>query len=267
MIRRAALLLLAGSLCGCSFNFDWLQKYRAEKAIGRQDFVSAVELFKKIMDRDPGGPSALEAARQGATVAHLDAKNYARAVEFYKLIVLRSADPEERKSAQKYIAQIYFDNLHDYDQSVVEYEKLLKLTMRPEEAYRFRLNLAKSQFYLNNLDQALSELDVILGQKYSNDELYEAKVLKANTEIAAKNMPEAANQWLAIIKEFPEKAAKENIALNLAVCYEDMKEFGKAIDVLEKMREGYAQPEFLDLRIQRLREHMENQPGAKGLRR
>ncbi len=266
-IWRAALVIVLIGASGCSFNMDWLLRYRAQKAISRQDFLSAVALFQKIVDRDHNSPAALAAAREGATVAHLDAKNYASAVQFYKLLVLRAPDAEERKSAQKFIAQIHFDNLHDYDQAVVEYEKLLKLKHRPEEAFRYRLNLAKSQFNLNNIDQALNELDVILSQSHSPDELYEARVLKANTEVTAKKLPEAAVQWQAILKDFPEKAAKENVALNLAVCYEEMREFGKAIEVLEKMREGYAQPEFLDLRIQRLRERQENLPGAKGLRR
>jgi hypothetical protein len=51
------------------------------------------------------------------------------------------------------------------------------------------------------------------------------------------------------------------------VIYEELKEFSKAIDVLEGMREGYAHPDFLDLRIRRLRERMGNQPGAQGLKR
>jgi tetratricopeptide (TPR) repeat protein len=254
-------------LSACSFNFDWIERYRAQKAVGRQDYVSAVALFKKITDRDPNGRNALQAARQGATLAHLETKNYAQAIEFYKLIVLRSPDAEERKSAEKFIAQIDFDGLHNYDQAVVDYEKLLKIEHRPEEAFRYRLNLAKSHFYLNNIDQALNEIDVILSQSHSPDELFEAEVLKANTEVATKHLPEAASIWQTILKQFPEKATKENVALNLAVCYEDMKDFGRAIEVLEDMRQKSDQKEFLDLRIQRLKERMDNMPGAKGFKR
>ena len=92
-------------------------------------------------------------------------------------------------------------------------------------------------------------------------------MLKAQTLVAAKKIPEAAALWELIMTTFPEKSKKENVALNLVVCYEDMKEFGKAIDVLERMREGYPHPEFLNLRIQRLKERKENMPGAKGLKK
>ena len=85
--------------------------------------------------------------------------------------------------------------------------------------------------------------------------------------LAAKRLPESADLWESIIKEFPEKSHKENVALNLVTCYEEMKDFGRAIEVLESMRKGYAHVDFLDLRIQRLKERKQNLPGAHGLRR
>ena len=60
-------------------------------------------------------------------MAHLETKNYPVAIEFYRALILRSADAEERRSAQRFIAQIYFENLLDYDRAVVEFERLLKL--------------------------------------------------------------------------------------------------------------------------------------------
>lgn len=260
-------LILALALSGCTFSMNWFRQYRAERAIERQDFATALSIFKRTVDNDPDSAQALKASRQGARVAHLDAKNYALAVEFYKHVVLRSPDSTERKAAQRFIAQIYFENLQDYDQAVVEYEKLLKNGGRPDETFGYRLNLAKSHFHLNNLDQALNEIEVLLAQPNVPEQVFETKILKANIMIAAKRQSEAATLWESILRDFPEKSQKENVALNLVVCYEEMKEFGKAIEVLESMRETDAHPEFLNMRIQRLKERKENQPGAQGLRK
>jgi len=246
---------------------DWLDRFRAQRALARQDYALAVKIYSKLIEEDPDSDVALEASRAASTIAHLNSKEYGKAVEFYKHIVLRSQDAEERKSAQRFIAQIQFENLHEYDHAVLEYEKLLQLELTQPERFRYRMNLAKSHFYLNNIDQALNEIDAVLKQSKSSDELFEAKVLKANTEVSAKRLKEAAALWQAIILEFPERAKKESIALNLAVVYEEMADFEKAIQVLESMREGYAHPDFLDLRIQRLRERRENQPGAHGFKR
>ena len=48
---------------------------------------------------------------------------------------------------------------------------------------------------------------------------------------------------------------------------EELKQFDKAIEVLENMRPQYPNPDFLDLRISRLKERQYNQPGAQGWKR
>ncbi|MGZ3722235.1 MAG: tetratricopeptide repeat protein, partial [Bdellovibrionales bacterium] len=150
---------------GCTFSLDWYRQFRAKAAIDKQDYPSALATLQNIVQSNPDSSQALDAARLGAKVAHLNAKNYALAVEFFRHVVLRSPEAQERKEAQKYIAQIEFENLQDFNQAVLEYEKLLRLDNGPEETFRYRLNLAKSQLRMNNIDQAVTELDILLSQQ------------------------------------------------------------------------------------------------------
>lgn len=268
LLLRGLLIVAAVSpFTGCSFSFDWFQYLRARRAMMRQDYPAALMIFQEIVDRQPDSRRALSSSRQGARVAHLETKNYPLAVEFYKHIILRSPDPEERRNAQRYVAQIYFENLLDYEKAVLEYERLLKLTTAREEAFRFRLNLAKAHLQLNALEQANNELDMILSQKLEPDEIFEAKILKANILMSDKKLNEAAVSWQEVLQEFPERSQKENVALNLVVCYEEMKDFEKAIEVLERMKADYPNPDFLNVRIARLKERKSNQPGAQGWKR
>jgi tetratricopeptide (TPR) repeat protein len=258
------LFLLCFALNGCTFSADWIRYLRAQRAVLKHDYASALPILKQIVDNAPESARALESSRQGARVAHLEAKNYPLAIDFYKHIVLRSEDANERKSAQGYIAQIYFENMQNFDQAVVEFEKLLKLDNTPEEAFRYRMNVAKSHYQMNNLDQSVAELDVLLEKKPDQEKIFEIKSMKANILTSLKQVPEAASVWESILKEFPERSKKENVALNLVVCYEELKEYSKAIEVLENMRPGYGNPKFLDQKIERLRERRDNLPGAHG---
>jgi tetratricopeptide (TPR) repeat protein len=266
-MRIVALLIATQFSVGCTFSLDWIRHFQAQRAIQKQNFNEALPILHQTVIQRPDSEDALMAARQGARIAHLELKNYRLAVDFYKHIVLRSPDAEERKSAQRFIAQIYFENLQDFDQSVTEYEKLLKLENTREEAFRYRLNLAKSQFQMNNLDQALSELEQLIAMKMGGEGMFEIHMLKGNILVSNKQMEEAARQFESVLKDFPERATKESVALNLVVCYEDLKEFGKAIEVLENMRETYPNPEFLEARITRLQERKANLPGAQGWKR
>ncbi len=252
---------------GCTFNMDWLRQYRAQRAIDQRNYATALPLLQMLVDHHPEGGRGVEAARTGARAAHLDTKNYPLAVKFYRYLVMKSDSPEERKGAQRAIAHIYYENLQDLDQSVIEFEKLLKLENTPDEAFRYRLYLAKSQLGLNNVEQALTELNVLLENKPPADGVFEIKMLKANVLVANKQLNEATGLWESVLKDFPERSTKDNVAMNLVVVYEELKEFGKAITVLESMRETYPNPKFLDQRIERLKERQYNLPGAQGLKR
>ncbi len=267
MIRFVAGVAVILASTGCTFNLDWLRQYRASLEIAQQNYASALPTLQSVIDHQPESDRALDAARKGARVAHFEAKAYPQAVNFYKFIILKSDDANERKNAQRNIAQIYFDNLQDFDQAVIEFERLLKLNNTPEEAFRYRLTLAKCHFRMNNVEQALNELDVLLEKKPDADEIFDILTLKANVMVANKKLNEAAQLWERIIKEFPERSKKEKVALNLVVCYEELKEFAKAITVLESMRPQYPNPDFLELRISRLKERQFNQPGAQGWKR
>ncbi len=143
-MTKAALALILLASTGCTYSMDWIRQFRAQRAIAKQDYASALPLLQEITESHAENPRGLEAARTGARTAHLSAKNYPLAVKFYRFIVMKSDSAQERKNAQKAIAQIYYENLQDLDRAVIEYEKLLKLENSPEEAFRFRLSLAKS---------------------------------------------------------------------------------------------------------------------------
>lgn len=265
--RLVLILLLPLSLSGCTFSLDWIRQFRAQRAVARQDFATALPLLQQISEVHSEDERGLKAARTGSKVAHFDTKNYPLAVRFYRHLVLNSDSPDERKMAQKAIAQIYYENIQDLNQAVVEFEKLLKLANTPEETFRFRLNLAKSQLGLNNVDQALTELNVLLENQPPADGVFEIKMLKANVQVANRQLQEATQTWDSLRTEFPERSAKENVGMNMVVVYEELKEFTRAIAVLESMRDEYPNTAFIDQRIERLKERQYNLPGAQGLKR
>lgn len=268
MIRWLIGVPLIFVISGCTLSFDWFHRIRARELIRAGEYPKALKILRDVRDNNLDNQRSVEVSRLGARVAQIDAKDYALAIEFYRHLVLRSESAAERKNAQRLIAQLYFENLQDYSQAVIEYEKLLKISLPPEEAFRYRLNLAKAHFQLNNLDQATNEIDTLLAMKnLEADQIFDAKMLKANVLVANKNLNAAAESWSQVLTEFPERSKREKVALNLVVCYEEQKEFGKAIEVLEKMKADYPNPDFLDVRIARLKERKTNMPGANGLRR
>jgi len=99
------------------------------------------------------------------------------------------------------------------------------------------------------------------------NEKFTAMVLKSNIHIAQKEYPKAIEILKKVMETYPLKATQENVPQTMAVCYEENGNFLEAIKSLEIARDKHPQPEYIDLRIKRLRERQKNQPGAKGLRK
>ncbi len=265
-VTSALIFVLACILGGC-FSTDSMDFQRAERAAKAKQPEEAIKYYYRVIQRDPRSEKAMIAAREAARISYFDSRNYPAALNFYKHIVLYSPQGDERKEAQKKIALINYEQLADYRQAIAEFYKLLDLPHSLSEEFEFRFNIAKSYYFLNNFFQAQSEIETLLKHNIIPEQKFETLLLRANILLATKKMDVAAETYLKIIQEFPERAKKESVALNLAVCYEEQKKFHEAISTLQGLRDSYSTPEFIDLRIKRLQERASYLPGAKGLKK
>jgi lipopolysaccharide biosynthesis regulator YciM len=266
-MRRWALilgLLFGLSACSPPEAKDYSQ---AKEESNQGHFPAALNGFDRVIKRSPQSDYALRAAREGARIAMLEVKEYRRAADYYQFLVLHSKDPKERVSAQKQLAAIYFDQLQNYERAILEYNKLVTESESDVEIATYKLDIARANYYLNNFFQAQSELDDVLKRNVGDNERFSAQVLKSNIYIAQKEYPKAIEILKKVIAIYPQKSLAENVYQTLAVCYEESGNFADAIKMLEVAKENHSQPDYVELRIKRLKERQKNQPGARGLRK
>lgn len=240
---------------------------KAESEIQAKNFRLAIPYLEKVLARDPDKRIAIEAAREGARISYYEIKDFKKATDFYKHLVLYSKDPNERLKAQKQIADIYFIQLADYQQSVLELNKVIGMLSEPDDLAKYKVNLARAYYYQNNFFQAESEVEEFLRGKMSDDNRFNMLVLKGNIFIAKKDISKAAEVLKSVIGQYPEKAAKENVYLTLAVAYEEMRDYKSAMETLEALKRYHPMPEYIEIRIKRLRDKVKIQPGARGMRK
>ncbi|MGZ6438454.1 MAG: tetratricopeptide repeat protein [Pseudobdellovibrionaceae bacterium] len=266
MRRRALIVGITLGLCSCSP--PEAKDYKAAQLeMAQSHYRIALSSLDKVMKRAPESDYAVKAARDGARIASLEIKDYKRALEYYKFLVLHSKDSDERVNAQKQLASIYFDQLQNYDKAIIELNKLIRDTESDVDIARNKLDIARANYYQNNLFQAQSELDDLLKLHIDDNERFSAWVLKGNIHIALKEYSKAIEVLKKVTSTYPQKSLKENVFQTLAVCYEDNDNFSEAIKTLESVKDKYSQPEYIEIRIKRLRERQKNRPGARGLRK
>ncbi|MES2962742.1 MAG: tetratricopeptide repeat protein [Bdellovibrionota bacterium] len=255
------------AFAGCTFSTENLEFERAEKAelAGKHD--EAVKHYRAVIDRSMQSPLALKAAQEAARISNYDLKRYKEAILLYKHVVLYSPTERERIDAQKHIAEINFSQILDYTSAIVEYSRLLELPHGDAEEAQYRMAIARSYFYQNNFFQSQAEIDRILKGKFDKNTLFDARVLKANIFLTTKELDDAIKTLNELIRQDPERAKEEKVGLLLAICYEEQKNFSKAVETLVSIRDFYPRRDFIDNKIRALKEREYHQPGARGLKK
>lgn len=240
---------------------------RGDHEVESKNFRIAINHYENVLKFSPTSKEAVLAAREAARVSHFELKNFEKAVVFYRHLVLYSENSDERIRSQKEISYIYFDNLQNYKQATTEFYKLLQMTENESEIAKYKLSIARANYYMNNFEQALSEINEISRMKAPDDVKFDMLILSGNILVAQKKFQKAAAIFIELMKIFPDKSLKENVGLTLAVCYEENQQYKEAIEILETLRATYKPQEYIELRVKKLKERMKNQPGAKGLHR
>lgn len=264
---RAFIGLVVFLIGGCELSSEKIEFKKAEQAEQAKNHKAALGHYDNLVKRYVKSEIALKAAAAAGRIAYYELEDYTRALDFYKHIVLYSQDGSARKDAQIKIAEINFEHLQNYPQAIIEYHRLLELSHEKKEELLYRVAIAKSYFYLNNFFQALVEANAILARDYAPGEIFDVLELKANILLQAKRLDEAVELLKSLLATYPKEAKDRQIGLVLAVCYEEKKDFLKAIETLQSIKATYPNKDFIDARIKDLRERQSFLPGARGLRK
>jgi len=234
---------------------------RGIKYQNSKDYSSALEEFEKSIKREPGNPTSLMAARESIKILLYEVKNYEKAIELLKFLILYSNNSEERWRSQSQIAQIYFDNLGWYDKALIEYSKLLNGNLSKEEQTKIHLSIARAYYYLGQFNQSWNEASsLLLENSVSQDQIFDVYLLQANIHQSLKRFSEATKLFEEILTRFPERSKKENVGINLALCYEELGVYKEAMRVLESLKNSYEPKEYIALRLKKLKDRLINQP-------
>lgn len=250
------------TLSGCQY-FSGEDEYQiAEKYEQNSDFKKAVKYYLRYIKKNEPSDKTVLAAEKIIKLSQLNPRDYDLIILMADYIIERSNNFKKSFWAQEVKANIYFDDLNQYEKAILEFNKLLLLVKEDDEKkFKYKLKIAKAYFSLNRFYQSEVETKNILKMKVSKDLLYEARLFEANLFLTTKKINLAIESFQNIISDYPEKSQKENLKKNLVVCYEEKEDFEKAISILNEMKQEKTEnPELIDLKIEKLKARIANQP-------
>jgi tetratricopeptide (TPR) repeat protein len=235
----------------------------AQEFLAKGEFRIATSLFEKIVQKDGISDLSIKSVRELAKIYLYEFKDYDKAIDRLRFIILYSKDAKERFKSQKQIAQIFFDYKAQYENAVLEFSRLLSMPLSKTENFEIRLSIARAYYHLGNFEQSWREviaLNINAGASENSNYNYDIELLQANIKMAQKDHSSAARMYEDLLKNHPIRANKENIPLNLSLCYEVEENFEEAIEILKPLIEFYKPAEFIKLKIKKLSERQQNKP-------
>ncbi|MBK9293699.1 MAG: tetratricopeptide repeat protein [Oligoflexia bacterium] len=221
----------------------------AQEKIKKKEFKDAVILLEKVVSFVPTSQLGLESSSIGGQITFYETQEYKKALFFFRNIIRHSDNHEKIKAAQEKIAEIYYEKLSNYQQATLEFSRLLKLEAEEEKIQSIQQKIAKTYFYDANFLQTISEVDSFLLKWPESVKAFEMLSLKAQAQMSVKKLDDAIKTFDQIIKDHPYNEAIEEVYLSKAQCFEEKKEWDKAIQILKEIKSKYAQPEIIDMRI------------------
>ena len=163
---------------------------------------SAIEMFKSVLKKYPLGQLAEEALFRLGEIYHFSLNNSMQAISYFQEVMKLNKKSLFALEAQKYIAEIMELTFKDYDQAIIEYQKLINMydmSDEPQKNSGHQYRIASIYIKKQNYEQAFAEFEILLTEhpKSAWAEVTQFKILETlYTLNRCSEIPEYHNNLL-----------------------------------------------------------------------
>lgn len=229
-----AALLLAVAFPGCKYSAErTLEKAAAARQAG--DYQAAAQLFERYLQSNPAGSESIDARLQLADLYYLNLHSYDQALTQYSEILNESPGEPVAQAARERMAGVLSDLGRSFE-AIAEYEKLNP----PDEADRRRIRLRIADLYFDqrNFSQALTEYAKVSdGIPY--DQLSEQACLREASiyHLERGQFQLALPIYQKIASASTDPKVRERVTFSISECYASLYDYDNAIKALREIKD------------------------------
>lgn len=251
---------------------------RAEKALKKGQCEQARRFFTLVQDE------SLKFAEKAAKSCRQ--KAFKESLWFYQYLSLREKDKKRRRMFEETLAELYFEDMKNYEKSLETYFFLREQSLSETKNRFYSFRIALSYFESGKWTMSLKEVNMLLSElleekknfrqaqknnswknknslkekeKLLKTFLVKAMFLKARILLMQEKYKLAEKEFRKIQQTDLKFFKENNLFFYLSFIYESRKEFHPAILELEKFQ---STSDFLADKVKRLKIRKSNQPGS-----
>ena len=213
---------------------------------------SAIEMFKSILKKYPSGQLTEEVLFRLGEIYHFSLNNSIQAISYFQEVMEINKNGPFGLDAQKYIAEIMEFTFKDYEQAIIEYQKLIHMCDDPQKNSYHQYRIASIYIKKQNYEQAFAEFDILL-TTYPKSTWVETAQFKILETLYALNRCSAIPEYHNIfIDSYPNGQYRSEMEFILASCIEDKGMLKEAYKGFKALEMDYAYPALLKMKLENI---------------
>jgi tetratricopeptide (TPR) repeat protein len=246
------LIFVLGLISSCDFTSGLNQDIlTAQKYVDNQDFGKAVELYERVLKKNPSKVIKTKINYQLAEIYYLYLDEQVKALKYYKYIIDNVDDPLWHVKALEKMADINFTFAKNYNESIHFYQMLMHFKPKLKNYDYYYLRVGESYFEMGRYDKAREIFTQILNQP-TNPFYVEAYNLMGLVEFYNQNWDKAVEYWLEYLKRERRKDQIVEVKFLIANAYESNEKLKEAYNIYYSLLPSYPNPDVLRARLKSL---------------
>lgn len=245
-------LILFLVVLGCDFTSGLNQDIlTAQKYVDNQDFNKAVEIYERVLKKNPSKVIKTKINYQLAEIYYLYLDEQVKALKYYQFIVDNVDDPLWQVKSLEKIADINFSFSKNFPKSIKAYQMLMQVKPRLKNYDYYYFRVGESYFEMGRYDKARVIFNQIINQP-TNPYYIEAFYQMGLVEFYNKNWDKAVEYWLDYLKRERRKDKIVKVKFLIANAHESNEKLKEAYNIYYSLLPSYPNPEVLKARLKSL---------------
>lgn len=245
-------ILVLGPMSSCDFTSGLNQDIlTAQKYVDNQDFSKAVELYERILKKNPSKIIKTKINYQLAEIYYLYLDQQVKALKYYQFIVDNVDDPLWQVKSLEKMADINFSFAKNFNEAIRVYNLLMQVRPKLKNFDYYYLRAGESYFEMGKYNKAREIFNQILNQS-TNPYYVEAFNQMGLIEFYNKNWDKAVEYWLDYLKREKRKDQIVKVKFLIANAYESSEKLKEAYNIYYSLLPSYPNPDVLRSRLKSL---------------
>jgi len=224
---------------------------------------TAIEILKSVLDKTHTGKVVEEALLRLGEINYFSLGNTSQALVYFQELLHLNKKDRFSYRAHKYIAEFVEFSIKDYDQAIIEYQKLINEFGESKENGDHQYRIASIYYKKQDYEQALVELEVLLNNYPESAWAEESAYKITNLLYTLNRCGEARRHYQAFVKEYPRSEFMDEIEFVMASCLEDEGKLEDALRKFKSLEGAYPYPALLKMKIEGIQSRIQKKMDKK----